>query len=318
MSSTAEEIPFYLMPLAAILGMYSVVGSTRLAWATWNVLKYNKEKASGIAEPPSITKFKSSAYILLVASVLVCIVGYGAVVGKVQSIEALASPFNPYEVLSLPEGCTNSTLIKSTYRSLSKMHHPDKTGGKSDMFQLINMAYRTLTDEKAFQNWQTFGHPDGARHGNLSFALPDWLLHPEGTTAGVLVLMYLGMFGWLIWVVVNFSKKTKKEADVAMENTVSTDDISYLIQNLQPDSSPMDILFVIATTPENLQKASDSLKALEHDKKRKQEFLKEQQTSNKNSFDMNLDDGPWADEEEKAGEKGENERKDETETKKDK
>ena len=53
---------------------------------------------------------------------------------------------NPYKVLGIKKDATH-TEIKTAYRKLSKVHHPD-VGGNENKFQSINLAYRVLSDSK--------------------------------------------------------------------------------------------------------------------------------------------------------------------------
>lgn len=61
----------------------------------------------------------------------------------------------PYEVLGL---CKKASFeeIKSKYRSLSKLHHPD-VGGDQDVFVLINWAYTVLIDPETRELYDTTG-----------------------------------------------------------------------------------------------------------------------------------------------------------------
>lgn len=51
-----------------------------------------------------------------------------------------------YEILEVEENATTKE-IKKAYRSLSKIHHPDK-GGDEEEFKKISEAYNILSDEK--------------------------------------------------------------------------------------------------------------------------------------------------------------------------
>ena len=53
---------------------------------------------------------------------------------------------NYYEILGLDKNAKSSE-IKSAYRKLSMIHHPDK-GGDSEKFKKINEAYQVLGDSE--------------------------------------------------------------------------------------------------------------------------------------------------------------------------
>jgi len=60
------------------------------------------------------------------------------------------SSVNLYDVLKLPFDCTNRD-IKKAYNRLAKKYHPDRRGGDSDYFELINYAYSTLSNRQKRQ-----------------------------------------------------------------------------------------------------------------------------------------------------------------------
>lgn len=85
--------------------------------------------------------------------------------------------FDPYAVLGVDE-YTPISEIKHIYRELSKTNHPDH-GGDPESFKEIVKAYKTLTDEKANDNWKRYGNPDGLRELHVGFAIPNWLADPK-------------------------------------------------------------------------------------------------------------------------------------------
>lgn len=55
------------------------------------------------------------------------------------------SKINPYSTLGVGKDATAAD-IKKAYRELSKLHHPDRTGGTSDAFNKVTEAYDILSD----------------------------------------------------------------------------------------------------------------------------------------------------------------------------
>ncbi len=53
---------------------------------------------------------------------------------------------NPYKILELREDATQEE-VKAQYRKMSKVCHPD-VGGDEGMFQVVNLAYRVLSNPK--------------------------------------------------------------------------------------------------------------------------------------------------------------------------
>lgn len=57
------------------------------------------------------------------------------------------SSIDLYDVLDLEPECSKQDIIKS-YRKLVKKYHPDKPTGDPDLFELINLAFDTLSNSK--------------------------------------------------------------------------------------------------------------------------------------------------------------------------
>ena len=93
-------------------------------------------------------------------------------------------------------------MIKKAYRKLSLTFHPDKMKTKSEealkkanqKFIEIAEAYRTLTDDEAFENWQNYGHPDGERWRRAmhSAPLPTFLMvaNAKSSTSSIALIGY--------------------------------------------------------------------------------------------------------------------------------
>ncbi|KAF8942508.1 secretory subunit [Haplosporangium gracile] len=114
--------------------------------------------------------------------------------------------WNPFDILGVADDATPKQ-IKSAYRGLSKLWHPDKV--KSDMYEEagakmaeINKAYETLTDDVTRENWEKYGHPDGSRNSmTMSIALPTWLVEAHnnfwvlaayGIVCGLMLPYFIG------------------------------------------------------------------------------------------------------------------------------
>ncbi len=54
---------------------------------------------------------------------------------------------DPYSVLGIKHGASEAE-IKAAFRKLSKLHHPDKSGGSAEEFRKIADAYESLTNPK--------------------------------------------------------------------------------------------------------------------------------------------------------------------------
>jgi len=163
------------------------------------------------------------------------------------------------------------------------------------------MAYRALTEEGSKENWEMYGHPDGKQTQSIAFALPGWLLHPTGNVALVLVVLYLAMFAGLAYYVIQYTKQTtEKERKNLDDQTVAEGDFQYLAEHLRPDSTPLHVLFYLATTPESLRLTHQQLVLSDEMRASRVEFLKPKNQTKKvekeaPTDEFGMDDGGWAD-----------------------
>lgn len=68
--------------------------------------------------------------------------------------------FMPYEILGISEYSTEKE-VKSAFRELSKIYHPDKNPNFENKYIQITKAYKALTNEEAKRNYERYGNPDG-------------------------------------------------------------------------------------------------------------------------------------------------------------
>ena len=301
-STGDDDVPVYLMPVAAICGMYALVNGLSILYTIYRNLTYKAATATAAQKLNAPTPFASRPFAIKLTSVIVAVLIYAYIVARVE--EASIGVFDPFEILNVATNADTSE-IKKAYRSLSLQHHPDK-GGDAAVFNQISLAYKALSGATSRENWEKYGHPDGPQSQTLAFALPDWLLHPEGATAVVLVVLYIGMFISLIMYVIRFTTKTEKAAaDAAFSMSVAGSDIEYIQENLKSDSTHEEILYIIATTPENVANTQKGLQLMESLKKERiateqhEAMMAEKADSKKSETDALLNDsGGWADEDE--------------------
>jgi len=295
-SSSSGGVPYHLMPLAAMFGTYCLLASIKMISIVYRNMTYKKDSIS----VPSPTPIKSRFFAGLVLSIIVSVLAYAYIVGQVESAlleDAFANTvFDPYDILAISPSSTIAE-VKKAFRAQSMIHHPDKHGDER-LFLRITQAYKALTDKDAKRNYELFGHPDGKPSSpTLNFAFPDWLLHPTGKVALVLILMYLGFFVIIIVSAVRYVKQTEvKEKKEDKTNTVANFDASYLASKLNPDSSHLEVLYYIATTPENLDVTTETLKKIKQMRDEKQMVLQkaEEKAKQVHSIPVDDDDGGWA------------------------
>ena len=79
--------------------------------------------------------------------------------------------FDPFEILNV-DSYADEKSIKSSYRRLSKLHHPDRPTGDAREFMRISKAYKALTSKEGRENYQKYGHPDGPQSLTMKMAIP--------------------------------------------------------------------------------------------------------------------------------------------------
>ena len=283
MAGDDDTIPFHLMPVAAVVGSIALFGTIRILYLIYGSL---------IKKDATVTSRNLITWIVSVVLSMLC---YAKIVAQVDYAMAQSeyAHFDPFDILGLDVGA-GLDEIKTAYRTLSKEQHPDKKGGSAQLFQRLHTAYRALTTDK--DNYDQHGHPDGALTNQaLSFALPAWLLNPQGTVAIVLVVLYLGMFVAIIYGVIQMTKapKAKSASDAADNTSVAGADTKYLMATLGPESTHMDILLAIATTPENINLSQQMIDKI--DEMRAELIAKRSGKNKKKAPDaFSLDDDGWA------------------------
>ncbi|KAJ7460592.1 translocation protein sec63 [Mycena latifolia] len=118
---------------------------------------------------------------------------------KVAGAKMENQVYNPFEILGIEAGLTEKE-IKSHYKKLSKLYHPDKVRVTvnetlemiQDRFVGITKAYKSLTDPVIRENLEKYGNPDGRQELTMGIALPAWII------AGHNNIWVLGVYGILV------------------------------------------------------------------------------------------------------------------------
>lgn len=109
--------------------------------------------------------------------------------------------WDPYDVLGVSRSASEKQ-IKSHYRKLSLILHPDKAREDpamnitkeyiNDHWVEVTKAFKSLTDEEIRNNYLQFGHPDGKQSFSIGIALPKWIV-TEGHGKYVLLMYALAL-----------------------------------------------------------------------------------------------------------------------------
>ena len=111
--------------------------------------------------------------------------------------------------------------IKSQYKKLSLIYHPDKPTGNDKLFMKLKKAYDALTDETArcYQskllvfsswplvfrdsryNWEHYGNPDGPQAMQFGIGLPAWIVEEKNSVfvLGVYALIFMIGLPVAVW-----------------------------------------------------------------------------------------------------------------------
>ncbi|KAF7289535.1 J domain-containing protein [Mycena chlorophos] len=156
--------------------------------------------------------------------------------------------YDPFEILGIVPGLSEKE-IKSHYKKLSKLYHPDKvrvTANETiemiqDRFVGITKAYKSLVDPVIRENWERYGNPDGRQELSMGIALPAWLVagHNNIYVLGAYALLIGGLLPMLVgrWWFGN-RQKTK--------DGVNTRSAAVFFKSLAEDSSEADIVRILA------------------------------------------------------------------------
>ncbi|KAF9268418.1 DnaJ-domain-containing protein [Marasmius fiardii PR-910] len=146
-------------------------------------------------EKPSIfnPKLSKKTAFVIVGWSVVAYMSYRVVGSKLDS-----KIYDPFEILGIKMG-TPEKEIKSHFKKLSRMYHPDKVKATANetleaiqnRFVEITKAYKSLTDEAIRKNWEEYGHPDGRQETSLGIAIPRWIIEARNN------IWVLGFYGVL-------------------------------------------------------------------------------------------------------------------------
>ncbi|KAF9159165.1 secretory subunit [Actinomortierella ambigua] len=175
--------------------------------------------------------------------------------------------WNPFDVLGIKDSATPKE-IKSAYRGLSRVWHPDKVSieqreeAESKMTE-INKAYETLTDDDTRENWEKYGHPDGSRDQmKMSIALPAWLIEAHnnfwvlaayGLVCGLMLPYFIGKWWYRSG---NYTK-----------DKIRTATMGLFFKQLKETMSPKEIVEILSKAVEfkdELVTRSSDAAALKH------------------------------------------------------
>ncbi|KAL5707877.1 DnaJ protein erdj2a [Ranunculus cassubicifolius] len=183
----------------------------------------------------------------------------GVLVYYIKHISSEAQPFEPFGILGLERGASDSE-IKKAYRKLSVLYHPDKNPdpeANKYFVESIAKAYQALTDPISRENFEKYGHPDGKQGFQMGIALPQFLLNIDGASGGILLLGIVGVCILLplMMAVIYLSRSSKYTGNNVMHQTLST--YYYFMKPSLAPSKVMDVFIKAAEYMEIPVRRSD-------------------------------------------------------------
>lgn len=125
---------------------------------------------------------------------------FAMVIYQISQFDYELANFDPYEILQVPLDADKKT-IKSQYKKLSLIYHPDKSTGNEKLFMKLRKAFDALTDETARYNWEHYGNPDGPQAMQFGIGLPAWIVEEKNSVwvLGVYTLIFMIGLPTAVW-----------------------------------------------------------------------------------------------------------------------
>ncbi|KAF7131485.1 hypothetical protein RHSIM_Rhsim09G0201000 [Rhododendron simsii] len=220
-----------------------------------------EDKAGNVTTPPP-PEFRGQPYPFVAEisnfstwsnfTVVVLWVIMGILVYYIKHISREIQVFEPFSILGLESGASDSE-IKKAYRRLSIQYHPDKNPdpeAHNYFVEFISKAYQALTDPISRENYEKYGHPDGRQGFQMGIALPQFLLNIDGASGGILLLWIVGVCILLplVIAVVYLSRSSKYTGNYVMHQTLSA---YYFF--MKPSLAPSKVMDVFIKAAEYME-----------------------------------------------------------------
>ncbi|CAH9074223.1 unnamed protein product [Cuscuta epithymum] len=176
----------------------------------------------------------------------------GILVYYIRSISSEIDIFEPFSILGLEAGASESE-IKKAYRRLSIQYHPDKNPdpeAHTYFVEYISKAYQALTDPISRENFEKYGHPDGRQGLQMGIALPQFLLNIDGASGGILLLGIVGVciILPLTIAVIYLSRSAKYTGNYVMHSTLAA-----YYHLMKPSLAPSKVMDVFIKASEYME-----------------------------------------------------------------
>merc|ERR550539_634362 len=146
-------------------------------------------------DPWKKTRQRIAIFFIFVGWILFAMIVY-----QISQFDYEMANFDPYEILGVSLDADKKT-IKSKYKKLSLIYHPDKPTGNDKLFMKLKKAYDALTDETARHNWEHYGNPDGPQAMQFGIGLSAWIVEEKNSilVLGVYTLIFMIGLPTAVW-----------------------------------------------------------------------------------------------------------------------
>jgi len=171
---------------------------------------------------------------------------FAMIVYQISLFDYEMANFDPYEILEVSISA-DKKQIKSQYKKLSLIYHPDKPTGNDKLFMKLKKAYDALTDETARYNWEHYGNPDGPQAMQFGIGLPAWIVEEKNSVFVLGVYALIFMIGLPVAVWYWWSRSSKYSGEQVLLDTTQ---LYYYFFHKTPHMMLRRVLMVLAASLE--------------------------------------------------------------------
>jgi len=171
---------------------------------------------------------------------------FAIIVYQISLFDYEMANFDPYEILEVSISA-DKKQIKSQYKKLSLIYHPDKPTGNDKLFMKLKKAYDALTDETARYNWEHYGNPDGPQAMQFGIGLPAWIVEEKNSVFVLGVYALIFMIGLPVAVWYWWSRSSKYSGEQVLLDTTQ---LYYYFFHKTPHMMLRRVLMVLAASLE--------------------------------------------------------------------
>merc|ERR1719147_470932 len=201
------------------------------------------EKGDRMEQKDPWKKFRNRVALILI---FIGWIFFAMIIYQISQFDYEMANFDPYEILGVSLDADKKT-IKSQYKKLSLIYHPDKPTGNEKLFMKLRKAYDALTDETARYNWEHYGNPDGPQAMQFGIGLPSWIVEEQNSlnVLGVYALVFMIGLPTAVWYWWSRSSKFSGE-----QVLLDTTQLYYYFFHKTPHMMLRRVLMVLAASLE--------------------------------------------------------------------